>query len=124
MRLQRGNGHVRVRPAEHATRGRLSRWLLGGCEPARRRHDRGGGAAMTPAARSEGPTVVTADDHPATRLGVRMALTRGGFSVVAEAGDCEEAVRATVRTRPDLCLLDIRMPKGGGIEAARQIAEA
>ena len=67
------------------------------------------------------PTVVTADDHPATRLGVKMALARGGFRVVAEAGDCEEAVAAVSRERPDICLLDVSMP-GGGIEAARRIS--
>ncbi len=67
------------------------------------------------------PTVVTADDHPATRLGVKMALARGGFRVVAEAGNCEEAVAAVSRERPDICLLDVCMP-GGGIEAARRIS--
>jgi len=71
----------------------------------------------------EQPTVVIADDHPATRLGVRMALTRGGFTVLAEAGDCDGAVEAVRRERPDVCLLDVRMP-GGGIEAARRITES
>ena len=37
------------------------------------------------------PSVVIADDHPATRLGVRMALMRGGFDVVAEAADFAES---------------------------------
>lgn len=67
------------------------------------------------------PTAVIADDHQAMRLGVRMALMRGGFDVVAEAADCEGAVSATVREQPDVCLLDVRMP-GGGIEAAAAIA--
>jgi DNA-binding NarL/FixJ family response regulator len=67
------------------------------------------------------PTIVIADDHQGLRLGVRMALMRGGFDVVAEAADCEGAVSATLRERPDVCLLDIRMP-GGGIEAAAAIA--
>jgi DNA-binding NarL/FixJ family response regulator len=69
------------------------------------------------------PTVVTADDHPATRLGVRMALTRGGFRVVAEAADGEGAVAAVLRELPDVCLLDVCMP-GGGIEAARRVSES
>jgi DNA-binding NarL/FixJ family response regulator len=69
------------------------------------------------------PTLVIADDHPATRLGVRMASMRGGFDVVAEAADCEGAVAAVLRERPDVCLLDVSMP-GGGIEAARRIAAA
>ncbi len=67
------------------------------------------------------PSVVIADDHPAIRLGVRMSLMRGGFSVVAEAADRDGAVGAVVRERPDVCLLDVRMP-GGGIEAARRVA--
>jgi DNA-binding NarL/FixJ family response regulator len=64
---------------------------------------------------------VIADDHQAMRLGVRMALIRGGFDVVAEAADRDGAVDATVREQPDVCLLDIRMP-GGGIEAAAAIS--
>jgi DNA-binding NarL/FixJ family response regulator len=62
-------------------------------------------------------TVVLADDHPAIRLGVRIAVTGGGFEVVAEAADCDGAVEAALRERPDICLLDVYMP-GGGIEAA------
>jgi DNA-binding NarL/FixJ family response regulator len=68
------------------------------------------------------PTIVIADDHQVIRLGVRMALMRGGFHVVAEAADCEGAVSAVLRERPDVCLLDIRMP-GGGIETACRLAE-
>ena len=67
------------------------------------------------------PTVVIADDHPATRLGVRIALMNGGFRVLAEAADCEGAVRAVDRERPDVVLLDVGMP-GGGIQAAARIA--
>jgi DNA-binding NarL/FixJ family response regulator len=63
------------------------------------------------------PTVVIADDHPVIRLGVRMALMRGGFEVLAEAADRDGAVEAVLRERPDIGLLDISMP-GGGIEAA------
>lgn len=70
----------------------------------------------------DAPTVVIADDHPPTRLGVRMSLMRGGFDVVAEVADCDGAVGAVLHERPDVCLLDIAMP-GGGIEAARQVAE-
>lgn len=72
---------------------------------------------------SEAPSVVIADDHPVIRLGVRMALVRGGFRVLAEAADGPHAVDAVVAQRPDVCLLDIYMP-GGGIEAAERIAEA
>jgi DNA-binding NarL/FixJ family response regulator len=68
-------------------------------------------------------TVLIADDHVPTRTGVRMALERGGLKVVAEAANADEAVRTAVRTRPDVCLLDIQMP-GSGIRAADQISEA
>jgi DNA-binding NarL/FixJ family response regulator len=70
---------------------------------------------------SPAPTVVIADDHPPIRLGVRMALMHGGFRVLAEAADGDGAVEAVLRERPDLCLLDVRMP-GGGIEAAARLA--
>jgi DNA-binding NarL/FixJ family response regulator len=69
----------------------------------------------------DGPTVVIADDHPTIRLGVRMSLMRGGFRVVAEASDRAGAVNAVLRERPDVALLDVRMP-GGGIETARTLA--
>jgi DNA-binding NarL/FixJ family response regulator len=69
------------------------------------------------------PTIVIADHHQVTRLGVRMALMRGGFQVVGEAADCEGTVGTALRERPDVCLLDVSMP-GGGIETARRLAEA
>jgi DNA-binding NarL/FixJ family response regulator len=65
--------------------------------------------------------VVVADDHPATRAGVRMALERGEFTVCAEAADASGAVEAARRERPDVCLLDINMP-GDGIRAAEAIS--
>lgn len=68
------------------------------------------------------PTIVIADDNQVTRLGVRMALMRGGFQVVGEAADGDGAVGAVARERPDVCLLDVDMP-GGGIDTARRVAE-
>jgi DNA-binding NarL/FixJ family response regulator len=65
--------------------------------------------------------VVVADDHQMTRIGVRMALTRSGFSVVGEAASRREAVAAVSSKKPDLCLLDVSMP-GGGVVAAAEIA--
>jgi DNA-binding NarL/FixJ family response regulator len=64
--------------------------------------------------------VLIADDHPATRAGVRAALEEGGFTVCAEARDAAEAIEAAMRERPDICLLDIHMP-GSGIKAAAEI---
>jgi DNA-binding NarL/FixJ family response regulator len=64
--------------------------------------------------------VLLADDHGATRAGVRLALEGPDFEVCAEAGDADGAVAAALRERPDICLLDIYMP-GGGIRAAEEI---
>src|SRR5688500_13491847 len=62
--------------------------------------------------------VLIADDHAPTRAGVRSALEAGGFDVIAEAPDGEQAVELALEHRPDVCLLDISMPGGGGIKAA------
>jgi DNA-binding NarL/FixJ family response regulator len=67
-------------------------------------------------------SVLIADDHPAVRTGVRRALEAGGLNVCAEVANAEDAVEAALRQRPDLCLLDVRMP-GGGIWAAKEIRE-
>jgi DNA-binding NarL/FixJ family response regulator len=68
-----------------------------------------------------GIRVLIADDHPPTRLGVRLALERGGFVVCAEAPDADTAVERALTERPEVCLLDINMP-GDGIRAAELIA--
>ena len=66
--------------------------------------------------------VLIADDHAPTRDDVRRALDRDErFDVCAAAADAAEAVQAAVRERPDVCLLDIRMP-GSGLAAAWEIA--
>jgi DNA-binding NarL/FixJ family response regulator len=66
--------------------------------------------------------VLIADDHPPTRDDVRRALERDGrFDVCASAADAADAVQAAVRERPDVCLLDIRMP-GSGLAAAWEIS--
>lgn len=65
--------------------------------------------------------VLIADDHPPTRLGVRLTLEEAGMEVVAEVATAPAAVAAAVERTPDVALLDIQMP-GGGIAAARDIA--
>ena len=67
-------------------------------------------------------TVLLADDHPAVRAGVRAALESGGLIICAEVGNAEDAVEAAAKHRPDVCLLDVRMP-GGGIWAAKEISD-
>jgi DNA-binding NarL/FixJ family response regulator len=67
--------------------------------------------------------ILIADDHAATRLGVRRALEDHEFDVVAEAADGPGAVRLARELAPDVCLLDVHMP-GGGIEAAAEIVLA
>jgi two-component system response regulator DevR len=66
--------------------------------------------------------VLIADDHDLVRSGLRSAL-RGhdDLSVVAEARDGLEAVREAKRVRPDLVVMDVRMPNLDGIEACREI---
>lgn len=64
---------------------------------------------------------VIADDQALVRTGFRMILCADGIEVVAEAADGAEAVAAVRSTRPDVVLMDIRMPRMDGIEATRQI---
>ena len=67
--------------------------------------------------------VVVVDDHELLRTGTRRILDDAtGFSVVGEAGDAETALRVIAETKPDLVLVDIRLPGTNGIELARQIA--
>lgn len=65
--------------------------------------------------------MLIADDHAPTRAGVRSALERAGWEVVAEAADGIQAVELARETKPDVCLLDITMP-GHGIRAAGTIS--
>lgn len=67
--------------------------------------------------------MVLADDHAPTRAGVKAALERAGFAVVAEEGDAPGAVAAAERETPEVVLLDIHMP-GNGISAAADITHA
>ena len=66
--------------------------------------------------------VLIVDDHPATRQGLRAALgTAPDVDRIAEASSGEEAVRAVEEVRPDVVLMDVRMPGMGGIEATARI---
>lgn len=65
--------------------------------------------------------LVVADDHEIWRTGVRRDLGEG-FAVVGEAGDATTAVEVIHREKPDLALVDLHMPGGGGMEVIRACA--
>ncbi|WP_433330193.1 response regulator [Spirillospora sp. CA-294931] len=68
-------------------------------------------------------SVLLADDQAMIRRGLRMILEdQSDISVVAEAADGVEAISLARRVRPDVCLVDIRMPKLDGIEVTRALA--
>ncbi|MEV5595096.1 response regulator transcription factor [Streptomyces sp. NPDC052496] len=69
--------------------------------------------------------VLLADDEAMIRAGVRAILAASpGVEVVAEAADGREAVELALRHRPDVCLLDIRMPRLDGLGAAAELRRA
>jgi two-component system, NarL family, response regulator LiaR len=70
-------------------------------------------------------TILVADDHPVVRQGLRTFLaTQEDLDVVGEAATCTEAAERAAELRPDVVLLDLVMPGGDGIEAARKIRAA
>jgi two-component system, response regulator PdtaR len=67
--------------------------------------------------------VLVAEDETIIRLDLRDLLERSGFEVCAEARDGEEAVELARSERPDVAIMDVKMPKLDGIEAARRILD-
>ena len=67
--------------------------------------------------------ILIAEDETIIRLDLRQLLERAGYEVVAEAKDGEEAVALARSEEPELAILDVKMPKLDGIEAARRILE-
>ncbi len=66
--------------------------------------------------------ILVADDHGIVRAGIRLLLERqSDLEVVAEASDGVEAVEQALAVRPDLCILDVGMPRLTGLQAAREI---
>jgi DNA-binding NarL/FixJ family response regulator len=68
--------------------------------------------------------ILLADDHALFRDGIASLLTSWGHDVVGLAADGEEAVRLSALLRPDLILMDVRMPRLSGLEASRLIVQA
>lgn len=66
--------------------------------------------------------VLIVDDHAVVRLGLRSLLAHtNGFRVVGEAGTVAEALTMADQSRPDVVLMDVRLPDGSGVEACREI---
>jgi DNA-binding NarL/FixJ family response regulator len=72
---------------------------------------------------SEGPSVVIVDDHAIFRTGVKAEL-EGLVDVLGEAESVEDAVRAVNELEPDVVLLDVHMPGGGGVEVIGQVSKS
>jgi two-component system response regulator NreC len=69
--------------------------------------------------------VVVADDHPVVRTGLRTVLsTQADLELVGEAADAAETLKLAAELRPDIVLLDLNMPSGGGTGCVRRIREA
>ena len=70
-----------------------------------------------------GPSVVLVDDEPRLRAQLGAMLADYGVEVLGEAGTGREGVELACRLRPDVVLMDMRMPELDGIEATRQLSE-
>jgi AmiR/NasT family two-component response regulator len=67
--------------------------------------------------------VLIADDDPIIRLDLKQMLENLNYQVVAEAGDGQQAVELARETKPDVCILDVKMPIMDGIEAVEILTE-
>jgi two-component system, NarL family, response regulator DevR len=66
--------------------------------------------------------VMIVDDHEVVREGLRSLLNRrAGMRVVAEAGTVRDAISTALREKPDVIVMDVRLPDGSGVEACRDI---
>src|SRR5216110_88411 len=69
--------------------------------------------------------VLICDDHEVVREGLRTLLSRRqDVAVVGEAGTMQEAIDTAAKAKPDVVIMDVRLPDGSGVEACRAIREA
>mgnify|MGYP000887222627 FL=1 len=68
--------------------------------------------------------IMIVDDHPVVREGLAAILRRDDFEIVGEAADGRSAVKRALNLKPDLILMDLRMPEMGGVEAMEKIHAA
>ena len=68
--------------------------------------------------------IMIVDDHPIVREGLAAILRRNDFEIVGEAADGRTAVKRALNLKPDLILMDLRMPEMGGVEAMEKIRAA
>ena len=67
-------------------------------------------------------SVFLVDDHDVVRAGLREMLeSTGEFTIIGEAATAEEAIRRIPALRPDVCVLDVRLPDGNGVEVCREV---
>jgi DNA-binding NarL/FixJ family response regulator len=75
-----------------------------------------------PSVKAKPIRLLLVDDHQVVLVGLRTVLhNRQGITVVGEAGSRADAVRAAKRLKPDIILMDVRLPDGSGVEACRDI---
>jgi len=86
-----------------------------GTEPARKSSGRPGAYPAEP------KTLLIADDEHLVASGLAASLRELGYTVIGPAGDGEEAIELCLSARPDMALLDIRMPKKDGLDAAEVV---
>ncbi len=77
---------------------------------------------MTEPAERSRPRVLIAEDEALIRLDLAEMLREEGYEVVGEAGDGQEAVELAESLKPDLVIMDVKMPRRDGIDAAAEIA--
>ncbi len=71
---------------------------------------------------SDAIRILIVDDHAVVRIGLRTVLANAtGFRVVGEAGTVGDAISLATQARPDVVLMDVRLPDGSGVEACRRI---